>query len=105
MRSGPADPPFVPIYFGAAGIAYAICRLARSRGEYQLLALASAWVQKAFALSSDAKAYYDPTRGSRPRRSGRFRSFIRFLACIVWTRSSAWALATQAERLERSRHS
>ncbi len=35
MRSGPANPPFVSINYGAAGIAYAIYRLARSRGEHQ----------------------------------------------------------------------
>jgi eukaryotic-like serine/threonine-protein kinase len=60
MRSGPANAPLVSINYGAAGIAYAIYRLARARGEHQLLALARAWVQEAFALSSNAKAYCDP---------------------------------------------
>jgi hypothetical protein len=73
MRSGPANPPFVSINFGAAGIAYAIYRLARSRGD--MLALASAWVQKAFALSSNAKAYYDPDLELVPEMVGQVSLF------------------------------
>ena len=67
MRSGPANPPFVSINYGAAGIAYALYRLARARGEVRtrgdLLALASAWVQEAIALASHTEAYYDPDQG------------------------------------------
>jgi len=72
-RNGPANPPFVSVNIGAAGIAYAIYRLARSRGD--LLALASAWVRKAFALSSNAKAYYDPDWGLTPERVGQVSLF------------------------------
>lgn len=75
MRGGPADPPFVSINYGAAGIAYAIYRLARVRGEPELLALASTWVQKAFALSCDAKAYYDPDLGLAPETVGQVSLF------------------------------
>jgi len=75
MRSGLANAPFASINFGAAGIAYAIYRLAQTRGEQQLLALASAWVQKAFALSSDAKAYYDPDLGISPETVGQVSLF------------------------------
>jgi len=75
MRSGPTKPPFVSINYGAAGIAYAIYRLARSRGDHQLLRLASAWVQKAFALSSSAKAYYDPDSGLTPETVGQVSLF------------------------------
>jgi eukaryotic-like serine/threonine-protein kinase len=73
MRRGPADAPFVSINYGAAGIAYAIYRLARSRGD--LLALAGAWVQKASALSSDAKAYYDPDEGITSETVGQVSLF------------------------------
>jgi len=73
MRSGPANPPFVSINYGASGIAYTIYRLARSRGD--LLTLASAWVQKAFALSSHAKAYYDPDLGIAPETVGQVSLF------------------------------
>jgi serine/threonine-protein kinase len=75
MRSGPAKPPFVSINFGAAGIAYAIYRLARSRGDHQLLTLASAWVQKAFELSSHANAYYDPEAEIEPETVGQVSLF------------------------------
>jgi serine/threonine-protein kinase len=75
MRSGLANAPFASVNFGAAGIAYAIFRLAQTRGEHELLALASAWVQKAFALSSDAKAYYDPDLGISPETVGQVSLF------------------------------
>lgn len=75
MRSGPANAPFASINFGAAGIAYAIYRLAQTRGEQQLLALAGAWVQKAFALSSDAKAYYDLDLRISPETVGQVSLF------------------------------
>jgi eukaryotic-like serine/threonine-protein kinase len=84
MESGPANPPFVSITYGAAGIAYAIYRLACARGEHQLLTLASAWVQKAFALSSNAKAYCDPDSGVAPETVGQGSLFhsISGLHCV-----------------------
>jgi len=75
MRSGPADPPFASINYGAAGVAYAIYRIACARGDRQLLALANAWVQKAFALSSHAKAYYDTGLGITPETVGEVSLF------------------------------
>ena len=75
MRRGPAKPPFVSINFGAAGIAYTIYRLARALGDHQLLTLASAWVQKAFALSSHANAYYDPEQEIEPETVGQISLF------------------------------
>jgi eukaryotic-like serine/threonine-protein kinase len=82
MESGPANPPFVSINYGAAGIGYAIYRLARSRGD--LLALAGTWVQKAFALSSDCKAYYDPDEGITSETVGQVSLFhsISGLHCV-----------------------
>jgi serine/threonine-protein kinase len=88
MESGPADPPFVSINYGAAGIAYAIYRLARARGEARsrgdLLALASAWVQKAFALSSHAQAYYVPDQGITSETVGQVSLFhaVSGLHCV-----------------------
>ena len=75
MREGPANAPFVSINFGAAGIAYALYRLARSRSEGQWLELADTWVQRAFALSSDAKAYYDPDLGLTSETVGQVSLF------------------------------
>ena len=63
VRSGPADLPFASINYSAAGVAYAIYRIACARGDRQLIALANAWVEKAFALSSHTKAYYGPGLG------------------------------------------
>jgi hypothetical protein len=82
MRGGPAESPFVSINYGAAGIAYAIYRVACSRGD--LLPLAGAWVQKAFALTSDAKAYYDPDEGITRETVGQVSLFhsISGLHCV-----------------------
>jgi len=75
MRCGPANASFVTINYGVAGIAYAMYRLARARREHQLLALADAWVQQSFALSSNAKAYYDPDFGVTPETVGQVSLF------------------------------
>jgi eukaryotic-like serine/threonine-protein kinase len=75
MRKGPADAPFVSIKYGASGIAYAIYRLARLRGEHELFDLAGAWVKKAFARSSEAKAYYDPDVGITSKTVGHVSLF------------------------------
>jgi serine/threonine-protein kinase len=75
IGGGPSDAPFVSINYGAAGVAYAIYRLARSRGERPLLQLASAWVGKAFALSSDANAYFVPDMGITPETVGQVSLF------------------------------
>ena len=75
MRSGSAESRFVSINLGAAGIAYALYRLGRSRGEHQLLMQASSWVQKAFALSSSDKAYYEAELELTPETVGRVSLF------------------------------
>jgi eukaryotic-like serine/threonine-protein kinase len=72
MLSGPANPPFVSINYGAAGIAYAIYRSSRAGN---VLALADSWVRKASALSSDAKAYYDPSEGISSETVGQVSLF------------------------------
>jgi eukaryotic-like serine/threonine-protein kinase len=84
IRSGLADPPFASINYGAAGVAYAIYRIACVRGDRQLLALASAWVQKAFALASQAKGYYDPDLGITPETVGNVSLFysVSGLHCV-----------------------
>jgi len=59
LRDGIAA-PLVSVNYGAAGIAYALYRIARLRADPQLLALADVWVQRAYTLSSHAQAFYDP---------------------------------------------
>jgi eukaryotic-like serine/threonine-protein kinase len=73
MLSGPADPPFASINYGAAGIAYAIYRLALGGGG--VLALADTWVHKASVLSSLAKAYDDPDEGISSETAGEVSLF------------------------------
>lgn len=60
LRDGIAGAPFASINYGAGGIAYALYGIARRRGDPGLLALADVWTQRAFALSSHEKAFYNP---------------------------------------------
>ena len=70
MRDGPAHAPFASINYGAAGIAYAIYRLARAHAAPDSMDLAEAWVHNAFALSTHVNAFYDPTIGIEPATVG-----------------------------------
>jgi serine/threonine-protein kinase len=54
----PENPPFASVNYGAAGIAYAMYRLAVARDDAHLLATADVWAQKAVALSSQAEAFH-----------------------------------------------
>lgn len=74
----------VSIDYGAGGIAYALYRIARRRGDAELLALADVWTQKAFALASCKKAFYEPRLGIRPDTVGKVSLFhsISGLYCV-----------------------
>ena len=75
LRDGPANAPVASINYGAGGIAYAIYRIAQRRRDPHLLALADAWSQKAFALSANEKAFYDPDLEIEPSTVGEISLF------------------------------
>jgi eukaryotic-like serine/threonine-protein kinase len=58
LREGLAGSPLASISYGAAGIAYALLRIAQRRGDPQLLAAADLWSHKAFALAARDDAFY-----------------------------------------------
>lgn len=75
FRDGPVDAPFASINYGAGGIAYAIYRIAQRRDDPSLLALADAWTQKALALASRRKAFYNADLGIKPGTVGKISLF------------------------------
>jgi serine/threonine-protein kinase len=58
LRGRPLNPPFASVNYGAAGIAYAMLRLAHARDDARLLATADVWAQKAVVLSSRDEAFH-----------------------------------------------
>ncbi len=84
LRDGAANAPYASVNYGAAGIAYAMYRLARARSDTDLFDLASMWVQKAHALSIGPKAFYDPAPGLAPETVDRVSLFhsINGLHCV-----------------------
>jgi serine/threonine-protein kinase len=75
LRDGLADAPFVSINYGAAGVAYALHRIAKLRADPKLLALADVWTQKGFALASHEKAFYNSAIEIEPKTVGRVSLF------------------------------
>ncbi len=75
LGDGPANAPVASINYGAGGIAYALYHIALRRGDPGLLALADVWTQKAFALSSHEKAFYDPELEIEPSTVGNISIF------------------------------
>lgn len=75
FRDGPVNAPVASINYGAGGIAYAIYRLAQRRADPSLLALADAWTQKALALASHRKAFYNAGLGIKQRTVGKTSLF------------------------------
>jgi serine/threonine-protein kinase len=51
--------PKASVTYGAAGLAYALLRLARAREDTELLALADVWSQRATALAPEPEAFYN----------------------------------------------
>jgi eukaryotic-like serine/threonine-protein kinase len=100
LRYGPADAPVASINYGAGGIAYALYRIARPRGDRQLLALADVWTQKAFALSSRKKAFYEAALRITPDTVGTVSLFhsISGLHCVRALVSSEMGDFTGANR-------
>jgi hypothetical protein len=53
------DAPLASVHFGAAGVAYALLRMAQRRGDPRLLAAADLWSQKAYTLAGRHDAFYN----------------------------------------------
>jgi eukaryotic-like serine/threonine-protein kinase len=60
LREGLPQSPRASVNYGAAGIAYALLRVAQRRGDPRLLAAADLWSQKALALAEHTGAFYSP---------------------------------------------
>lgn len=75
LRDGLANAPVASVNYGAGGIAYAIYRMAQRRGDPELLALADVWIQKALALSSHERAFYNPELQIEPSTVGEVSLF------------------------------
>jgi len=58
LREGLSGSPLASINYGAAGIAYALLRIAQRRGDPRLLAAADLWSHKAYALAPRDDAFY-----------------------------------------------
>lgn len=59
LSNGLLEAPLASLNYGAGGVAYALFRIAQRRCDARLLALADVWTQKALALSTDPKAFYN----------------------------------------------
>lgn len=75
LRDGLSAPPFASINYGAAGIAYALYRIARLRGDSALLAAADVWAQHAYTFSPHAQAFYDSSIEITPDTVGEVSLF------------------------------
>jgi hypothetical protein len=104
LRDGPPDAPRASVNYGAAGIAYALLRIARRRQDARLLALADLWSQKAYALGATDDAFYNAAlpidRGTVGERS-LFHSAAG-LHCVRALVSSAQRDAATANRALRA---
>jgi eukaryotic-like serine/threonine-protein kinase len=60
LQSRPANAPYASLNYGAAGIAYAMYKIAIARDDARLLATADAWAEKAAVLAGRDEAFYAP---------------------------------------------
>ena len=103
LRDGLSAPPFASINYGAAGIAYALYRIARLRGDPALLAGADVWTQHAYSFSAQTQAFYDPSIEITPDSVGEVSLFhsasglhcVRALVSIAMGDSSSASRAIQ----------
>ncbi|MES2356547.1 MAG: lanthionine synthetase LanC family protein [Pseudomonadota bacterium] len=90
LQDGPARAPFASINYGASGIAYVLYRIAQHRSDAKILAAADAWTHRAYKLSSNEKAFYDPGREIRLETVGTNALYhsdagIHCVRCLVCT--------------------
>jgi serine/threonine-protein kinase len=57
------DTPCASLTYGAAGVAYALYRIAVRRADAHVIALADQWSQRAYALAQDANGFYSAALG------------------------------------------
>lgn len=70
LRAGLPTTPLCGVSQGAAGVAYALYRLACLRRDAHLLSLASLWSKWAMTQSTESEAFLAPARGATPEIVG-----------------------------------
>lgn len=70
LRDGLTRPPYVSVTYGASGVAYALCRIAKRRMRADLLAAADVWVENGYAMSTASSAFFDDEVGITPKTVG-----------------------------------
>ncbi|HUD27087.1 MAG TPA: lanthionine synthetase LanC family protein [Burkholderiaceae bacterium] len=70
LLNGLPEAPRASINYGAAGVAYALLRIAQRRGAPRMLALADVWSQKAYALAGRDGAFYSAQMEIEPKTVG-----------------------------------
>jgi serine/threonine protein kinase len=69
------EPPTASVTYGASGLAYFLLRVARTRGDHRLLALADQWISRAASDLSSDTAFWNVGRGIVPEQLGRCSLF------------------------------
>ncbi|MEO8114998.1 MAG: lanthionine synthetase LanC family protein, partial [Phenylobacterium sp.] len=75
LAEGLARGPTASLYYGAAGIAWALLRVAVLRGDPAALAAAEVWIQQALAEVGTSQAFEGPEVGITPGVVGPFALF------------------------------
>jgi hypothetical protein len=75
LSAGLRTAPKASVTHGAAGIAYALCRLAGIRDDTALLSLAGAWCTKAESALGNKESYYNPDIEISPETVGRISPY------------------------------
>ncbi len=73
--SGVREAPTASVNFGAAGIGYALYRIACARGDAALLSLADLWVQRAARDAGSSRAFWNYGLEIEPKTVGRISPY------------------------------
>jgi serine/threonine protein kinase len=79
--------PSASVTYGAAGLAYGLMRLARTREDGELLALADLWSVRAGARARDESAFYNAELEINPETVGRSSPY-HTMSGVHWVRAS-----------------
>lgn len=75
IRNGLSKGPRASLYYGAAGIAYALFRLSILEQNAELLAAADVWITRAICDRHEQKAFFDDEVGMKRGMSGPYSLF------------------------------
>ncbi len=103
LREGLPEAPVASVQYGAAGVAYALLRIAQQRSDPRLLAAADLWSHKSYGWATRPDAFYNAGLQIEPKTVGE-RSLFHSAAGLHCVRALVSAAQRDAATVNQALH-